>query len=310
LQRKSRSITRRRAVTSSSNMEIQPETGRESEKVGAGFAAVASAFRAWVKNQREEGEKWRRSLESSGTEMMRQMREHRASVDAQRTDLERIMREFDKAKLSRMNEREEVMFDVLTCHKQRILDEWKEPDDIWTMQAALWVETCAICRIRDGAWASHDWWVCREHEEDVEEVQKAHVGVAEHLEGWTNKGQVGLDGRCVGCDRGRMECWVRSNVKGCRFEGVVRESVAAILGTKPWFVQEWEEQKGRGRGVSWGERRVDEVRYGFTEAGRVWRTFGWLGLWDITEVGVDGFKEAYYKRFRELEESRKAQGQR
>lgn len=65
-----------------------------------------------------------------------------------------------------------------------------------------------------------------------------------------------------------------------------------------------------GRGARWGDREVDRVRYGFTEAGRVWRTFGWLGLWDITEVKVDEFKERYHARFGDLSQSRMAQKER
>jgi predicted phage gp36 major capsid-like protein len=124
--------------------------------VGVGFAAVTSAYRAWVEHQRKEGEGWRRMLESSGVEMVREVKEHEASIDAQRTDLQRILRDFDREKLSRLDEKEEVMFDVVTHHKQRILDEWDEPDDIWTIQAELWAETCTICRIREGVWARHD----------------------------------------------------------------------------------------------------------------------------------------------------------
>jgi hypothetical protein len=220
------------------NMEARAKKGGEPEKVGVGFAAVTSAYRAWAEHQRKEGEGWRRMLESSGAEMVREVKEHEASIDAQRTDLQRILRDFDREKLSRLDEKEEVMFDVVTHHKQRILDEWDEPDDIWTMQAELWAETCTICRIREGVWARHDWRVCRENEDDVEAVHRSYVGVAEHLEEWTSKEQVGLGGRCVGCDRGRMECWVKSCTKECRFEGVVQESVAAILGTESWFVQE------------------------------------------------------------------------
>lgn len=101
------------------------------------FTTVARAYRAWVKHQREEGEGWRKVLESSGAEMVREMKEHEAAVDAQRTDSQRIFRDFDRAKLSRLEEKEEVAFDVVTHHKQRILDEWKESDDIWMMQAEL-----------------------------------------------------------------------------------------------------------------------------------------------------------------------------
>ena len=76
-------------------------------------------------------------LKSSGTEMMQQVEEHEASVDAQRTDLDKILRDFNKTKLLKLEESEEVIFNVLTYHKQRVLDEWEEPDDIWTMQAEL-----------------------------------------------------------------------------------------------------------------------------------------------------------------------------
>jgi hypothetical protein len=62
-------------------------------------------------------------LESSGAEMVREVKEHEASIDAQRTDLQRILRDFDREKLSRLDEKEEVMFDIVTHHKQRILDE-------------------------------------------------------------------------------------------------------------------------------------------------------------------------------------------
>ena len=154
-------------------MEAQGKTGGKPEKVGVGFAAVSSAYRAWVKHQREEGEGWRKMLESSGAEMMRDVKEHEASIDAQRTDLQRILRDFDREKLSRLDEKEEVMFDVLTYHKQKNLDEWEAPDDIWTMQAELWAETCTICRIREGTWADHHWQTCRKHQEDIESGAKS-----------------------------------------------------------------------------------------------------------------------------------------
>jgi hypothetical protein len=62
-------------------------------------------------------------LESSGAEMVREVKEHKASIEAQRTDLQRILRDFDREKLSRLDEKEEVIFDIVTHHKQRILDE-------------------------------------------------------------------------------------------------------------------------------------------------------------------------------------------
>jgi hypothetical protein len=48
--------------------------------------------------------------------------------------------------------------------------------------------------------------VCRENEDDVEVVHRSYVGVAEHLEEWTSKEQVGLGRQCIGCNCGRMEC--------------------------------------------------------------------------------------------------------
>jgi hypothetical protein len=62
-------------------------------------------------------------LESSGAEMVQEVKEHEASIEAQRTDLQRILRDFDREKLSRLDEKEEVIFDIVTHHKQRILDE-------------------------------------------------------------------------------------------------------------------------------------------------------------------------------------------
>lgn len=86
--------------------------------------------------------------------------------------------------------------------------------------------------------------------------------------------------------------------------------MAAILGTQTWFVHEWEAREGRERGGSWRERRREGERYGFAEAGWVWRTFGWLGMWGITEIEVDELKEAYHTHLRKLSESREAQRRR
>lgn len=291
-------------------MEVEPETTGKSKNEGVGFAAVASAYRAWVKHQHDEGEGWRRILKSSGPEMLQAMEEHQALIDAQRTDSQRILRDFDKTKMSRFNESEEVMSDFLTHHKQKILDEWEEPDDIWTMQAELWAETCTICRVRDGVWAKHDWRECGEHQEDVEAVEEAYDGIVEHLGSWTGKAQAGFGGRCANCGSGRIWCWVNPDARCCRFEGVVLESVAAMLGTSQEVVAKCEERKGRGRGGPLGEQRSNEARYGFTEAGRVWRTFGWLGVWDITEVKVDELKQAYHARCSSLSYSRRAQRER
>jgi hypothetical protein len=284
-------------------MAFQPSTRSQVGKEGAGFNAVSAAYSAWARSQREESEGWCRVLKSSGEEMMRQVEKHEASA-------EKILREFNKNRSLSLNESKEVMFDVLTHHKQRVLDEWEEPDNMWTMQAELWVEACTICRIRKGIWAKHDWRECREHEEDVEAVRRAYDGVILYSELWTGKTQTGLNSQCPRCKCGRIYCWVSPDAQGCRFARVVVESVAAILGTNAWFVEEWEEQEGRGRGGLWGKRKVNGARYGFTEAGRVWRMFGWLGVLDITEVKVDEFKEAYHEKSRELRESRKEQSRR
>jgi hypothetical protein len=118
------------------------------------------------------------------------------------------------------------------------------------MQAELWAGSCAICRIKEFHLARHDWRECEHHPSDVGAVRKAYTEVVEHSDGWTGREQeVGFRRQCTGCGRGRIECWVKSRAGECRFEGVVRESVAAILGTKSWYVMEWERQRGGGPGA-------------------------------------------------------------
>jgi len=216
----------------------------------------------------------------------------------------------DETKDSRPKENEDVIFDVLLCHEQRILDEWDEPSDRWNMQAESWVDACPICRIHDGIWARHDWKECTKYPPDVEAVSKAYVGVVNNSRLWTRKDYKGFNGWCGQCGRGKVACWVESSKETCRLGGVVAESVAAILGTRTWMVNDWEAREGRERGGSWRERRCEGERYGFTEAGRVWRTFGWLGMWEITEFKVDELKEAYHTHLRKLGRERKAQRQR
>lgn len=220
------------------------------------------------------------------------------------------MEELDETTDSRPRENEDVIFDVLLCHKQRIMDEWDEPSDRWKMQAESWAEACPICRIHDGIWAGHDWRECTHYPTDVGSVRRAYVGVVNNSGLWTHKDLKGFNGWCDQCQRGKIECWVESSKNSCRFGGVVAESVAAILGTRTWYVNDWEAREGRERGGSWKERRYEGERYGYTEAGRVWRTFGWLGMWDITEVKVDELKEAYHTHLRKLGRERKAQRQR
>lgn len=95
---------------------------------------------------------------------------------------------------SRSKENEDVIFDVLLCHKQRILDEWNEPLDRWKMQAELWVEACPICRIHDGIWVGRDWRECTKYRMDVDSVRRAYVGVLNNSRLWTRK-----DCNCNGC---------------------------------------------------------------------------------------------------------------
>jgi hypothetical protein len=61
-------------------------------------------------------------LESSEVEIVQEVKEHEASIDAQQTDLQRILRDFNREKLSRLDKKEEVMFDIVTHYKQQILD--------------------------------------------------------------------------------------------------------------------------------------------------------------------------------------------
>lgn len=237
-------------------------------------------------------------------------RVERIELEEAKDGQDETMEASDETTDSRPKENEDVIFDVLLCHKQRILDEWDEPSDRWNMQAESWVEACSICRIHDGIWAEHDWRECTKYPPDVESVRRAYVGVVNNSGLWTRKDCKGFNGWCGQCGRGKIECWVESSKDACRLGGVVAESVAAILGTRTWYVNEWEAREGRERGGSWRERRCEGERYGFTEAGRVWRTFGWLGMWDITEIKVDVLKEAYHTHLRKLSQSREAQRRR
>jgi hypothetical protein len=234
-------------------------------------------------------------------------RVERGGINEAEDEQEDAMEAPDETTDSRPKESEDVIFDVLLCHKQRILDDWDEPSDRWKMQAESWVEACPICRIHDGIWAGHDWRECTKYPPDVESVRRAYVGVVNHSRSWTSKDCKGFSGWCGQCGRGKIECWVESSKDACRFGGVVAESVAAMLGTRTWYVNEWEAREGRERGGSWRESRCEVERYGFAEAGRVWRTFGWLGMWDITDVKVDELKEAYHTHLRKLGRERKAQ---
>lgn len=256
----------------------------------------------------EDGVDWAEdSADDRGSECTASQRVERGELKEVEEEQEETMEAHNETTGSRPKESEDVIFDVLLCHKQRILDEWDEPSDIWKMQAESWVEACPICRIHDGIWAGHDWRECTKYRPDVESVCRAYAGVVKHSRSWTSKDCKGFSGWCGQCRRGKIECWVESSKDACRFGGVVAESVAAMLGTRTWYVNEWEAREGRGRGWLWRERRCEAERYGFAEAGRVWRTFGWLGMWDITEIKVDELKEAYHTHLRKLGQSRKAQ---
>ena len=168
------------------------------------------------------------------------VREYEVFVEAYRTESHRIHHDMDQQYWLEEGgiESEAAVFDIVTSHKERIMDEWAEPDDIWTMQAELWAGSCAICRVKESRGARHDWRECKFYACDVKAVGEAYAAVVEHSDEWTGREQVGFGGECRGCKRGRIECWVKSEAKECRFEGVVRESVAAVLGAGGWHVRE------------------------------------------------------------------------
>lgn len=168
------------------------------------------------------------------------------------------------------------MSDILKQHKERILDEWVEPDDIWTMQAGAWAGACAVYVgfTKAGARGKIGGIVL-----STERSWRKSTGRGRGKDGVdinVGRRERGFAGFCEGRSRERMDCWVlgegRKGGEGvvgvCRFEGVVRESVAAILGTDARIVRDWEEREGRGRGGVPGER-VDKGRYGDKAAGRV-----------------------------------------
>lgn len=67
------------------------------------------------------------------------------------------------------------------------------------------------------------------------------------------------------------------------------------------MVEEWERREGRRRGARGsGVEKFPQQRFGGFDVGGLWRTFGWVGVWDIGEARVDNVCGAWEMRLRSL----------
>lgn len=184
----------------------------------------------------------------------------------------------------------EETYDADLEQKERILDECLD-DDIWTMQADTWIRICGICRVREGIWRGHDWRDCTMYTEGRELVRETHREIAKMFPALGRmRYQLCLapEGVCPGCGEMMRKCWtsvtsvggeLQHRTAGCKFSGVIMESVAVILAMGPWFVAKWEER--------WSHGGFYEERFGCLAVARVWRTFGWLGAMEIRQMGAE-----------------------
>jgi hypothetical protein len=81
----------------------------------------------------DEGERWRRVVEESMTEVSKRVEEGLTRLRQERLDCDQMIEEFEKQKFGKLHETEDVLFDVMLQHKERILDEWRAPLDLWEM---------------------------------------------------------------------------------------------------------------------------------------------------------------------------------
>ncbi len=207
----------------------------------------------------------------------------------------------------------EVVSDVVLQHKQGLLEEWGLAEEVWQLQAETWAEGCTICRIRGGKQVSHDWRDCGAYAEDRDKVEEAHKEVEKGILSGSSVEE--MYGGCEGCEGRRTDCWLQikdgAEQTGCKYGGVVTESVAGILAIGPKMVRQWEEREGgrQGAGVE-GVEGFAGVRFGGLAVCRVWRAFGWAGIWDIREAKVGEVRQQYQGRLQQMERERlwKAKG--
>ena len=254
-------------------------------------------YRQCVRDHQAERERFRGMFDVLTEEMMR-------VAEQQGTDAEEEepMLLVTKGRDSAVDE-SAVIADVMLQHKQALLEGWVLAEEVWQLQAETWARKCGICRIREGRRVKHDWRGCPAYPQDREMVEQAHREVEQGMLS-VDEEEV-LEGRCGGCDMSRTSCWLevrqRADMKGCKYHGVVTESVAAILAIGPDMVRQWEEREGRRRGAGANEvRRFAGQRFGGMAVGRVWRTFGWVGIWDIRGAKVDEVRSGYQRRLQTM----------
>lgn len=272
---------------------------KEKEEVTENVYDIMKGFDRWAREQKEVKERWRQRIAASVEEMMKQAEEGKwlTEEEAEKSEPEQwIVKQV-------AGERVDVVEVVILQHKQALLGEWESAVDVWAMQAETWAGKCAICRIRKGSRIKHDWRECPTYEDECAKVEVAHA----EMEG----GVLSIDslarfeGRCPGCTNARDSCWLQirhtADKSCCRFAGVVTESAAAIMALGPEMVEEWERREGRRRGAgTTGIEKFTQQRFGGLDVGSLWRTFGWVGVWDIDEARVDNVCAAWERRLRSL----------
>jgi hypothetical protein len=109
-------------------MEAEAEILRRIGEHRASVEAASTRFYAVLNSPRQQD-----------ADKAQAIRDYKASVEAQKAEWANIQYDIDQRDWLEEGggESETVTFDIVTSHKERILDEWEEPDDIWTMQAEL-----------------------------------------------------------------------------------------------------------------------------------------------------------------------------
>lgn len=240
---------------------------------------VAEGYSQWKRQQKDAEQEWEEQMQAAFEALKVQAEAGELIVPAAVTPEETMA-----------GERREVVEVVVLQHKQELLGGWESAGKVWDMQAETWTSGCGICRVRSGERVGHNWRRCPFHKRERKSATVAHGEVEAGV--LSMVGSVRFEGDCPGCGREREACWmqvIHEPVEdGCRYVGVVTESAAVIMAVGPPMVEEWERREGRRRGAGVaGVESFTQQRFGALEVGRFWRTFGWVGVWDVREARVD-----------------------
>lgn len=266
--------------------------------------AVAQANRAVVEAQGVENEEHARVM----SRMLERAKKFRNAAEKKELDEFGVqhraeIREMQRAKRGGVQERDEVLEDVVWQQKEGIVEAMSRDEEVIQMQMQIWGRFCAICRVRDGQWWLHDWReCCYVWADEAKAIREAIEGIRTNRANWERNGPKAP--RCTECQQTREDCWfwsVKGSGKrwregGCHFRGVMMESAAAILALGGKRVEAWERADGRLGGEVGPQVKANVGRLGYYAVERLWRRFGWMGLMNIGEMEIDQVGKEYRSR--------------